>query len=136
MIYRCQWLWSDRILYLQLSGNFGMEAYQAIQATLLREFESSEKSVHLILDIRPYQGDLRKLFWQIKGIIPASPGHRGWVMVLSTAPVSTLVGGAMPRKDMPRWKQIDDLSAAIRFLASHDDTLDAEEILAVIAAQS
>lgn len=136
MIYRCQWLWPERILYLQLSGNFGMEAYQAIQATLIKEFESSPQAVHLILDVRPYQGDLRKLFWQIKGVIPSSPSMTGWVMVLSTAPVSTLIGGAMPRQDMPRWKQIDDLSAAIRFLASHDETLDSEEILTIIAAQS
>lgn len=136
MIYKCQWLWPDRILYLQLSGNFGMEAYRTIQAMLLREFESSEAAVHLILDVRPYQGDLRKLFWQIKGVIPATPSMTGWVMVLSTAPVSTLVNGAMPRRDMPRWKQIDDISAAIQFLASHDDTLNSDEILAAIAAQS
>jgi len=135
MIYKCQWLWSDRILYLQLSGNFGMEAYQAIQATLLRKFEEADDAVHLLLDVRPYQGDLRKLFWQIKGIIPSSPGLNGWLMVLSTAPVSTLVGGAMPRRDMPRWKQVEDLTAAVRFLASRDETLDAEEILEFVAAQ-
>jgi len=112
-----------------------MEAYNAIQATLLREFESSEESVHLLLDVRPYQGDLRKLFWQIKGIIPASPNMKGWVLVLSTAPVSTLVGGAMPRRDVPRWKQIDNLTTAVHFLAEQDETLDADAILVSVAAQ-